>query len=350
MKKIKLAIDDISPGMKLGQTVLEGRSMVLAEGMVLTESLIAGLKSRGIKALTISNVAEELEQYYQVEENYRFQERYKETVSTVRKAFDSVRFFREVPIAKMSELAQTDVSLMVDSVGVINRLFMVRRQDDYTFYHSINVAVICGVLGKWLGYKGKMLTDLILAGLLHDVGKSLIPLNILNKPGRLLEEEMAVMRMHTVYGLDLIKEIPDLTPQILEGVVQHHERLDGKGYPFKLSAEKIAEFGRIIAVADIYDALTSDRVYHKKTTPFAVVEVLVREMFDALDPRICAVFLNNVRDYFLGNWVLLSNGEQAEVIFLSQYFGSRPVVKTRDNQFIDLERRKDISIVKLVEE
>ncbi|MDU2065889.1 MAG: HD domain-containing phosphohydrolase, partial [Sporomusaceae bacterium] len=175
-----------------------------------------------------------------------------------------------------------------------------------------------------------------------------IPLAVLNKPERLLDEEMAVMKMHTLYGYDLLKNVPGISKQVLAGVVQHHERLDGTGYPFGLAAEKIEPFGRIIAVADIYDALTSDRVYHKKTTPFAVVELLIEEMFGALDPTVCTVFLNNVRDYFLGNRVLLNTGEQAEVVYLGQFLGSRPIVKTEDGDFVDLERRKEVTIVKLV--
>lgn len=130
-------------------------------------------------------------------------------------------------------------------------------------------------------------------------------------------------------------------------ILQHHERMDGGGYPGRLCGDDIHDYPRIIAVADIYDAMTSERVYHSKDTPFTVVEMISKDAFGKLDPAVCTVFLNNVKDYFIGNLVELSDGRKAEVVFLGQYQAARPVVRTQSGEFLDLERRKDISIIDL---
>jgi len=224
---------------------------------------------------------------------------------------------------------------------------VVQRRDDYTFHHSLDVAVLCGVVGRWLGYKGEELKDLVLAGLLHDIGKTQIPLEILRKPGKLTPEETKIMQLHTTRGYNLVKEL-DLPAAVTYAVLQHHEREDGSGYPLQVTGDKIHPFAKLIAVIDIYDAMTCDKVYRKKVTPFEAVETITRDMYDKLDPNICAVFLNNVRDYFIGNTVLLSDGREAEVVYLGQYISSRPVVRTEDGLFIDLEQRKELSIVRLL--
>jgi putative nucleotidyltransferase with HDIG domain len=247
----------------------------------------------------------------------------------------------------MKEVAESSIEPFIDTSGILNHLHSVRRQDDYTFHHSMNVAILCGVIGRWIGYRAEEFKDLVLAGLLHDIGKTQIPFEILKKPGRLSSEEMEIMQFHTTRGYNLIKEL-DLPRPILFAVLQHHERDDGSGYPLKVTGERVHPFAKIVAVADIYDAMTSDRVYKKKTTPFQAADAIFQEMYNKLDPNICTVFLNNVRDYFIGNVVELSDGRDAEVVYVREFPTVRPTVKTKDGEFIDLDKQKSISIVKLV--
>ncbi|MCE5284926.1 MAG: HD-GYP domain-containing protein [Pelosinus sp.] len=349
----RFSIYDVIPGMEVGKVVLtENGQVALSEGTVLNFSLIERLKYWGVNSLEIREVIPDNDSAPQIPDSsqQKFYNGYNSTVNTIKRAFENMRYFKEVPLQEMSELVEKSVNPLVEAVGVINHLHLVRRQDDYTFHHSVNVAVICGVLGKWLGYNGVELKDLILAGLIHDVGKTQIPLEILNKPGRLTDEEMDLMRQHTTFGYNMVKDLNNLPLHIIYAVLQHHERMDGSGYPFKVRGNKIHPYARIVAVADIYDAMTSDRVYHDKSTPFTVVEMLVGEMFHKLDPSICTVFLNNVRDYFAGSRVRLSDGREAEVVYLGQFSAARPIVRTDDGEFIDLEKRKDISIASLGEE
>ncbi|MDD4601025.1 hypothetical protein SDC9_06008 [bioreactor metagenome] len=346
----KCHIDAIIPGMKLGKTILtEEGKVALAEGIVLTSRILDRLRTWNLTYLDIYDASVELENQHPVTYSQQnFFDKYSGTVDFIKYTFDTIRLLKTVPIDDIRHLVGKAIDPLIHSVGVINHLHMVQRQDDYTYHHSVNVAVIAGVLGKWLGLKENELLNICLTGLLHDVGKTQIPLSILNNPNRLTAAEMDVMRKHTTLGYRLIQNIPELPLSVKYGVLQHHERNNGTGYPLMLNGDQIHLFAKIVSIADIYDAMTSDRIYHQKSPPFEVVELMVKEMFGSLDPLICSVFLNNVRDYFLGNTVALDDGREAEVVYLGHFISCRPVVRTVDGDFIDLEKNKTLSIAKLV--
>lgn len=222
---------------------------------------------------------------------------HRETVELIAAAFEKERIFREVPIAECKELAGTYIELMIDVIGVASHLSQLRAHNQYTFRHAINVARISGLIGRWLGYTGEILKDLILAGLLHDIGKILILSEILDKPGTLTTKEMDVVKKHSAHGYDLVKGLKITSDKVNISILQHHERLDGSGYPFGLSKDKISVFARIIAIADVYDAMTSERVYRKKMPPFVAADVIAGDMCDKLDPDIVLPFLARIRDY-----------------------------------------------------
>lgn len=353
--KIKrVTINHVVPGMELAKPVFNDEGKIaLAEGTYLNAGLITRLKHWGFVALDIREMVPDEdndEEKSLSPSQQKFYTDYDETVSTVKKSFRLIRDSNTVPLEEFQDLVDEAIGPILESAGVINHLHMVNRLgDEYTFHHSVNVAVVAGLLGKWLGYTSTEIRNLSLAGLLHDIGKAKISLEILNKPAKLSVAEMNIMKQHTVYGYQLIKDMPHISRDVLLAVLQHHERMDGCGYPFQMKGDRIHPYAKIISIADMYDAMTSERVYQKKVTPFTVVEKIVNEMFDKLDPEICTVFLNNVRDYFIGNVVELSDGREAEVVYLGQFAASRPVVRTQEGTFIDLEKQKELSIRKLVE-
>lgn len=344
-------LNEVKPGMELaGSLITEQGKLALGEGTILTAAIIDRLKAWGVDVVDVREtieIKEKREAAPLSDTQKALSDEYNETVLSLKKSFETIRFFKQVPLKDMRELADNTLDQFIDVSGALNHLHVVHRRDEYTFHHSINVAVLCGVLGRWLGYNGTELKDLVLAGLLHDIGKTQIPLDILRKPGKLTALEMDAMKLHTTRGYNLLKE-QGLPTGVLFAVLQHHEREDGSGYPLQVTGDKIHRYAKVVAFADIYDAMTSDKVYRKKTSPFEAVEALMREMYDKLDPNIGTVFLNNVRDYFIGNIVELSDGREAEVVYLGQFISSRPIVRTEDGEFIDLERQKEISIVRLV--
>lgn len=345
VRKKKTLISAVQPGEMLAEAVIrEDGYVVLAEGTMLTQRHIDRLRKLSFSFLDIELPANETMTDRELSRLEGFSAAYVSVVTDIKDAFATIRCFGEVPLCQMQELAESRIMPLTEARGVINHLRYMRRQDDYTYRHSVNVAIICGVLGKWAGYDGDAIRDIILAGLLHDIGKTQIPLAILNKPGRLSPAEMELMCRHTIYGYELLRPHKDLPESIRRGVLEHHERIDGSGYPHQLGHSRLHPFACVIAIADIYDAMTSDRVYQKKRTPFAVVEEITTAMFGKLDPGICTTFLHNVRDYFVGSIIRLSDGREAEVVFMEGRSAARPIVRTMQGEFIDLNSTRHISI------
>ncbi len=348
----KYDLSQLHAGMIVAELMTsEDGKAILSQGTVLTNSLIRLLNQWGVERVSI--LLPEREQNYESSlpwsfDRAAFNSYYKETVDLVKTAFNSISLFREVPVARMQELANQKIDPLVDAPGIMNHLLMIRHTNDYTFEHSVNVAILSGVLGKWMGIRGQELRDLIFAGLMHDIGKSQIPAAVLNKPGKLLPDELEVMRMHTAKGYYLLREVPQVPTVVMWAVLQHHERMDGSGYPLRLKGENIHKFARIISVADTYDAMTSDRVYRRRTTPYHVIDELFSQMYGTLDPVVCSTFLYHVKDFMSGNIVLLSDGRQAKIVHPGTYPNGLPLVETADGQFVNLEKKRDIKIYGLI--
>lgn len=205
---------------------------------------------------------------------------------------------------------------------------------DYSFRHSVNVAVLSGIIAKWMGLKEKAIMESILAGLLHDVGKARMPRELIMQAGKLTDDEMAVLRTHPTESYNMILD-EGYSSEVLLAVRQHHERLDGSGYPDGLRAKDISLAARIVAVADVYDAMTSNKVYRKAETPFSVIEELFTEMFNKLDPHICSVFLQNLKTRLVGQRVSLPDGSEARVVHISGEGFGNPVLEDTQGKLIE---------------
>lgn len=345
---------EAEPGMELARGLTtESCRFALNEGTVLTASLLERLASWGVEYIDVRVVegAGESEGKKDGELRSSQQEElsndYNDTVHSLRKAFEIARFAKHVPLADIQKVAETDIIQYMDTFSILNHLQVVERREDYTYCHAIDVAVLSGIIGRWLGYDEKIVKELVLAGLIHDIGKTQIPSEIVRKTGLLSELEMETMRHHTTRGYKLVKDF-HLPHNVLLAILQHHERADGTGYPLKVTGDKIHLFARIVAIADVYNAMTSDKVYRAKTTPFHAADVIVHEMFDKLDPNICAVFVSNLKDYFVGNIVELDDGREAEVVYIGNMLAARPIVRTDAGEFIDMGKEKSVNIAKLV--
>lgn len=344
-------ISEVQPGMILARTVVSNdRSILLNANTVLTDAMLALLASWDVQSLYIKEIIREGggKVYSFATERDIFAGQYADIVRTVKDIFEKTRYFQEVPLGKIDELADHTIESLVNATGVISHLASIKAADDYTVRHSLNVGVIAGLLGKWLQVKDTVLREIVLTGLLHDIGKTQIPLEILNKPGALSAREMAVMREHPTSGYKLLEETERLPESVKYGVWQHHERLDGSGYPKALQGGGISDYARIVAVADIYDAMTTPRVYGRVVTPFRVVSEVFGEMFARLDPAVALPFINSVRDSLIGFMVRLSDGTAARVVYLDKERPALPVVKLAGGEYVDLEKRRDLTIVEVI--
>jgi putative nucleotidyltransferase with HDIG domain len=348
---VNYPITELSPGMIVGETIVSDTGKVmLDENAVLNETLIRLLLLWGLETVPIKETGPSRLKFLNnaTAENQMFVATHREIAEAVKDAFDKIRYLREVPIKQFADLANRCYSSLVSSPGVMNHLMTIYETDDYTFRHSVNVSIIAGVIGKWLGIREELLQDLVLAGLLHDIGKTQIPLSILNKPGRLTASEMDVMKLHTTKGVELLGATSQMPDSVTSAIAQHHERMDGTGYPGRLHGDKISLPAKVIAIADIYDAMTSNRVYRAAVTPFAVVAEFSKDMFAKLAPEICTVFLNHLTQSLIGCTVRLSDESSAKVVYVNKHHLDRPTLQSLDGTFLNLAERNDLNITEIV--
>ncbi len=345
-------LKDIVPGMTIGKPIVgvNGR-VILGEGIILSQRIIDQLANWGIHKLDIQELNQTVTAHVQELEYYaqRTKDNYENSLDSLKTYFEQTRRYKKISVASMRELSSKSIEEMVSTPSIISFLLMMERKDDYTFHHSLNVAILSGVLGKWLGVGGQDLKDLIFAGLLHDTGKTLVDIDILNKPDKLSKKEFEIMRYHPILGYELLRESLELPEAVRLGVLQHHERMDGSGYPLNLAGGQIHYFAKIIAIVDIYDAMTSDRVYQTKLDPFSVIETLASEMFGKIDAEFCTIFLQNISNYLTGKFMRLSDGRIAEVVYYDNVAYRRPIVRTDDNEFIDLNKNKSVEISEVID-
>jgi putative nucleotidyltransferase with HDIG domain len=349
MKLIKT--EDLVPGMKAAGEVTDEDNAVklLSKGARLTLSQIAGIRNRGVEFLHIAEAEWEEQAPGSATAKADFMKAYVEVINGVIKAFRHIRKFQEVPINEMQKLAEQRIASLVETRGVLDYLQEIKRYSADTFQHSLNVAIIAGLLGKWRHYKGVALNNLILAGLLHDIGKLAVPLPILDKPGKLSDEEFSVIKQHPRAGYQLVKEYGQVAEGVKLSILQHHERADRSGYPAGLSGEQIQAEAKIIAIADIYAAMTSDRVYRRKVTPFAALEEIAGQMFARLEPEVCLTFLEKIRDHLTGSRVVLTNGQTGRVLAFDGggKYAAKPIILMADGLVVDL-KQTDIHIAKII--
>ncbi|PKM52268.1 MAG: HD-GYP domain-containing protein [Firmicutes bacterium HGW-Firmicutes-7] len=258
------------------------------------------------------------------------------------------------------KLIENIVYDIINNENTIVNMVDIKLFDEYTFFHSVNVAILSIVLGQGLKLSSKELYDLGIAAVLHDIGKVYIDKEILLKNGELTEEEYETVQKHSEFGYRHLKNSYEIPIASYVGVLQHHEKYDGTGYPQKKKKEEISLFGRIICIADVYDAITSNRPYRKAMLPSEAMEYIMANSGSMFDENIVKVFINKIAAYPIGTMVKLSNGVEALVIENNNVTPLRPVVKIykdeKGNEMIssniinlgDMSSSKNITIVDLV--
>lgn len=339
-------------GMKIDQAVLDqkGRTLI-ARGAILDEYMIEALLDRGIMGVYTtdgqdkeeeslerqdrnqdvdlselpSNIRETIERE-RVEDrpnvslNDDVKNRVAEGISFLYNNVDAENFIdttNQITL-ELLDAIDSNQSIAVD----VNAL---KVSDEYTFKHSVDVATMSMLIAKQHGLSKREIRDVGIAGLLHDIGKQKIPKEILNKPGKLTDSEFDVMRKHSLYGYQMLREKRDVSEQILLGVLQHHEKLNGRGYPLGIPKDKVFQYARIISVADIYDALVTTRPYKKAFSPREALEMIMA-MTDELDIEVMRSFIETVILYPVNSIVMLSNGEKGRVVANSPQWVLRPKV------------------------
>jgi len=230
--------------------------------------------------------------------------------------------------------------------SILKCLLEMKETDNYTYTHSLNVSLYAMLASKWLGLGDEKTKELVKCGLLHDVGKMKIPLEILNKKQKLEDWEFEEIKKHSVIGYKLLENLSDVAPCIKMVILHHHERIDGSGYPYGLLGEEIDYYSKVIAVCDAYDAITSTRVYKPRRNPFDTFKIFENTGYGHFDYTIMNNFLQHIAVYYIGSQIVLSNGMQGEVVSVLPGSICNPIIKLND-EYINLSERSELKIIDL---
>jgi len=237
---------------------------------------------------------------------------YEQSVKIIRSVMEDARSGKLFDSTGVKLVADKITEITVKKGDLLSSVAKLKTYDDYTFQHCVNVSVFATSLGKLMNIPIKELTLLSTSALLHDIGKMFVPQNILNKPGKLTDDEFKIMKSHVTLGYDyLLKN--GFSPSDLKIVIEHHERYDGSGYPYGLKDPEISIFGKIGAVVDIYDAITSDRVYHKGMEAPSALKMMFKWTDNHINKKVFEFFITHIGIYPVGTVVLLNTNELAVV-------------------------------------
>ena len=260
----------------------------------------------------------------------------------------AIKSLKRLNIDDCIYIANNIVEEIRESESMIVETINLSTYDNYTYTHSVNVDILSVVLGVACGLRDDELRKLSQAALLHDIGKTCVPIEILNKPGRLTDEEFDEIKKHPRYGYNMLKDNYDVSSVTRNAILSHHENEDGSGYPRNLTSENIHLFAKIIHIADVYDALTTKRVYKDAMNPADALEYLMGNVERLFDKELVATFMDYIAPYPLGVQVELSTGQKALVVKNNRAMLSRPIVRLDGGALIDLMDHLDITIVKLL--
>lgn len=354
------------PGMMVAEDVYtDGNDLILPCNSVLDADVIRQLRKWEIYRLCVyepdeelqetamENSAEERDNVLHTEEIRKskefvvFKQEFEETVHGLKKTFQ-----------RMLDNSENDgvdvITAQVESIlksghgtlHILDMLNCMREYDDVTFAHCISVAVLSHLIGEWMHYPEEDLNVLSLCGALHDIGKLRIDSAIISKPGKLTKEEYRKVQEHPKLGFEILKD-RDLDVRVKYAALCHHERGDGTGYPMGLAGDKIQKFSKIVAIADVYDAMTADRSYRKGMCPFQALEIIEQDGFSKYDPQIMMTFMEKIVQSYINASVLLSDGRIGEIVGINQNAIIRPLVRI-DDLFVDLAKEKDLTIEKIL--
>ncbi len=262
----------------------------------------------------------------------------KEAKQTVCKVMEDIRMGKQLEIEKVDHVVDQMVASIFRNKNALITLGRLKTIDDYTFFHSLSVGIILISFGKHLGYDQKTVKAIGIAGILHDIGKMKIPAEILTKPGRLTENEFNMIKGHVEHGRTILEQTPGINKTAIQIAYEHHERMDGTGYPCNLKGGEISQLGQMAAIADVYDAITSNRCYHKATEPTDALKKLFEWSEHYFSRELVQQFIRCVGIYPVGTLVRLESGLLGIILAHENNSLLQPVIRivynTKRNKYI----------------
>jgi len=342
---LRLSLENLQPGLMVARNIYNGNGcLLLSHDIMLDERLIARLADMGIDSVYVKNPYCDHEPQEILREKTRV-----EAIKLTKNAFTAFRTSKKINFAGLHRAVKMIVEDVMNNKNVLINLTDIRNHDDYTFAHSINACLIASVIGRKVGLNEQSLKELSLGVILHDLGKMLIPPEILNKKEALTSEEWQLLKEHSETGFEILRKQTSIPLTSAHVAYQHHENFDGTGYPRGIAADDIHQYARIAAIADLYDAVTSDRPYRPALLPNESYELVLSSRGTKLDPQITDVFLENVALFPVGTLVLIDSGEIGVVTMVYPKLQARPIIRllfNKSGQRINSDQDKFIDLTK----
>lgn len=363
MKKVDVRA--LRPGDRLAKAVMSHNGLVMLEaGAVLTDKYIERLKKMAVSSVYIDNRsprADELIGRTKANSGTAVSEEHQVVVEAMQQFMDASSIRERISMPMLGDryklLFQEIMDELSTKVIVVENMANLYAKDPYLFYHSLNVAILSGIIGLANHYSQAQLYELVTSALLFDIGMQFLPDELLKKRGPYTAEEKAAIEKHTQDGYDMLKACKDLPFTAAVCALQHHERYDGSGYPRGVTYQNIHEYAQIIAIADIYDALISARYHRKKYTPNEAIEFLFGSGNRLFNLKLVKLFTRYVSIYPVGSKVILSTGQVGVISYVDSAFVHRPVIKivqetdgeaVKEPYEVDLKEHLGLTIVDTV--
>ncbi|MBP2026899.1 HD-GYP domain-containing protein (c-di-GMP phosphodiesterase class II) [Acetoanaerobium pronyense] len=346
MRENLVSIDRKLIGEKITKNIYNSKGvLIVTKDTILTEHIY-----RKLREYRIGNIYIEIPKHREKENEKIYKEikvSYRKAIKDIKEIISQISINGKLDCEKIIEMKDA-IKLNSKHQGYfIDCINELKQVDEYTFNHSINVAVYSMLIASWMNLPEEHIENIIMAGILHDSGKSRIAKQILNKEGPLNEQEFKEIKNHPRLGYDICKKIEALDNNVLLGILQHHEKSDGSGYPSKLKNQEIHLYAKILAIADVYDALTSKRAYKDKLTPFDTFKKMEEIGYSHFDPEVLLIFLKHMSYYYIGFKVKLNTGELGEIAYISLKDEYKPIIKT-DEKIIDISKTSTYKVVELI--
>ncbi|MCM1118097.1 MAG: HD-GYP domain-containing protein [bacterium] len=353
----RLSTLQLIPGMIIAEDIKTSKhQLILPKDTILTDAHIIKLELYGVLTIyvkdeyveqPISSQAKTDSSYFEriknSQEFHDFRKMYEEEVDSFRSAINHVVLKNtQLDVRELLDRALLMVADDRGHISILDMLHNMREYDDSTFAHCLNVGLICHVFARWLQLSEEETEMATACGLLHDVGKLLVPHDIIIKPGKLTEPEYHQIKKHPVEGFRLL-QAHHIDKHICNAALMHHERCDGSGYPLGLKANQLEPYAKMVAIVDVYDAMTAARVYRAPICPFKVVEIFEQEGLQRYDVGFVLCFLENIVNTYIQNRCRLSDGREGNIIFINKQKLCRPVVQC-GSDYVDLARETDLNI------
>lgn len=354
----RVHISELVPGMITAEDIYyyNSNQLILPKGLVLTEQAIKRLDDYAIVSIRIEDATvpvsdetdgQEAPTYFQQirssQEFLQFKKSFQDEVSEFKEHFsDVVRKNAPIDVDALLEHSLALINETHSSVDLLDMIHNMRDFDDATYAHSLNVGLLCHIFAKWLHMSDEEANLAMMCGLLHDIGKLMVPDAILKKPGKLTAAEYEQVKEHPTDGYIVFLH-QNIDIHIKNSALMHHERCDGSGYPMHLKDQQIDPYAKMVAIVDVYDAMTSARVYRGPMCPFKVISVFEEEGIQRYDPKYMLVFLEHIVNTYIANTVRLSDGRIGKIVYINKDALSRPTVQC-GKKFVDLSKEKHLTI------